>query len=561
MKTSDNEFQAKVAELERVFHRDSPSSMSYSRPVYRSAYSTDYKYKPGVKRASIVCGLMAGSLLFTCSYGVAIMEVIKNPSAAYASVFGQSSPAYSSYYGGPDPHTIEGTAAIHESMQSGTVNVAKSTITGIVDSESQTASLYWTFVLKNNNSTDKEAAITIDLPKNSALSRATLWINGVAQEASFSSNSQVQSAYDSIVVRHRDPLLVTQIGPNQIKILAAPVKANGGEMQFRIGITAPAERDENGRNIVRMPSIVKSNLKFDGKQDIHLNSDTVIGGIGETERSGIYTLRANLAADELNKVKVTLKGPSSKSFATRLTHTSPAEYVEADLVDGQLELKRLKEKPSCKIVPDDDVAFRLSNLWAHQQIERLAAHGDLNAACDVANVYRIVSSVSGATVLEEENDYSNNGLNREMYRTLGKSASTGDDFTTVHGFVPYSAGAAVIQGGAPMLQGATNGTIGPQSDDAFAIQGLNSAGTVRVNNLANLEALLNVLTNLFEIVAITVTCFLLSEAAINDGLHVPVRLSRSKVIILALGVLALGLSTPSFVNMLITFMRDTNMFS
>src|SRR5262249_1292874 len=44
----------------------------------------------------------------------------------------------------------------------------------------------------------------------------------------------------------------------------------------------------------------------------------------------------------------------------------------------------------------------------------------------------------------------------------------------------------------PMLQGATNGTIGPQQGDATVVQGVNTAGTVRVNNLANLEALLNI---------------------------------------------------------------------
>jgi Ca-activated chloride channel family protein len=53
---------------------------------------------------------------------------------------------------------------------------------------------------------------------------------------------------------------------------------------------------------------------------------------------------------------------------------------------------------------------------------------------------------------------------------------------------------------APMLQGATNGTIGPQgggamygaagmtAGDATTVVGVNTAGTVRVNNLANLEA-------------------------------------------------------------------------
>ena len=55
---------------------------------------------------------------------------------------------------------------------------------------------------------------------------------------------------------------------------------------------------------------------------------------------------------------------------------------------------------------------------------------------------------------------------------------------------------------APNLQGATNGTIGPQGTDATVITGVNTAGTVRVNNLANLEALLNIIANGMEILGI-----------------------------------------------------------
>ena len=45
-----------------------------------------------------------------------------------------------------------------------------------------------------------------------------------------------------------------------------------------------------------------------------------------------------------------------------------------------------------------------------------------------------------------------------------------------------ASGAAVECGSAPMLQGATCGTIGPQGCDATVICGVNTAGTVRTNN-------------------------------------------------------------------------------
>jgi Ca-activated chloride channel family protein len=54
-----------------------------------------------------------------------------------------------------------------------------------------------------------------------------------------------------------------------------------------------------------------------------------------------------------------------------------------------------------------------------------------------------------------------------------------------------------------MLQGATNGTIGPAST-ATVITGINTSGTVRVNNLANLEALLNIIANALNLVVLGV---------------------------------------------------------
>jgi hypothetical protein len=287
----------------------------------------------------------------------------------------------------------------------------------------------------------------------------------------------------------------------------------------------------------------------------------------------------------MNQVRIKMDTPSAKSFATRLTHTSPPEYIEANVSGGKLKLKRVKNPPNCELLTDDNVAFRLSNLWARQEIEKLAVSGDINEACNVANIYRIVSSVSGATVLEENFDYSNNGLNRDQYRTIGHEASTGSNFTHAVGFVPYSANvnsvnqgmrgvaigapgpeAPVLQGAsfgtaAPMLQGATNGTIGPQGADATVIMGVNTAGTVRVNNLVLLENWLNVIASTVQIIGVALAAFMMSEAALNKGLKAPVQLSRVKTFWLALFVGTSAYFTPTGINALMAWMRDMNLFS
>lgn len=111
---------------------------------------------------------------------------------------------------------------------------------------------------------------------------------------------------------------------------------------------------------------------------------------------------------------------------------------------------------------------------------------------------------------------------------------------------------------APKLQGATNGTIGPQGGDATYITGVNTAGTVRVNNLANMEALLNIIANGMEILGIAwggptmIMGFMHMAAGTQD--------SMKKVLFGAAGVTG-GLATPGCINWLVASARDANLFS
>ncbi|MBS2007736.1 MAG: hypothetical protein JST01_11890 [Cyanobacteria bacterium SZAS TMP-1] len=111
---------------------------------------------------------------------------------------------------------------------------------------------------------------------------------------------------------------------------------------------------------------------------------------------------------------------------------------------------------------------------------------------------------------------------------------------------------------APKLQGATNGTIASQGADATVIQGVNTAGTVRVNNLANLEALLNIIANGMEILGIAwggptmIMGFMHMAAGSHDAMK--------KVLFGAAGVTG-GLATPGCINWLVASARDAALFN
>ena len=111
---------------------------------------------------------------------------------------------------------------------------------------------------------------------------------------------------------------------------------------------------------------------------------------------------------------------------------------------------------------------------------------------------------------------------------------------------------------APALSGASLGTIGPQGTEATAVQGINTAGTVRVNNLANLEALLNIIANGMEILGIAwggptmIMGFMHMAAGTQDAMK--------RVLFGAAGVTG-GLATPGCINWLVASARDANLFS
>lgn len=114
---------------------------------------------------------------------------------------------------------------------------------------------------------------------------------------------------------------------------------------------------------------------------------------------------------------------------------------------------------------------------------------------------------------------------------------------------------------APALQGATNGTLGPQGADATYVTGLNTAGAVRVNNLANLEALLNIIANGAEIGALIVALIygisgLMPDA---DGKRNGQRMVHRLVIAAVIAIV--GLSVPGTINFFVASARDANLFN
>ncbi len=151
------------------------------------------------------------------------------------------------------------------------IAMQQSKITAVADSRTLTSAIYWTMNLSNPSNTIQEALATIQLPPGACVTRATLWVNGKAEEASFNGRELVQKAYPLTAAARRDPLLITSTKPGQIDLKAAPVLAYGS-LQLSIGITAPMNVEDPLNCTVTLPYIISSNMKG-ADTEYHINSE------------------------------------------------------------------------------------------------------------------------------------------------------------------------------------------------------------------------------------------------------------------------------------------------
>lgn len=205
------------------------------------------------------------------------------------------------------------------------------------------------------------------------------------------------------------------------------------------------------------------------------------------------------------------------------------------------------EKPNCKILKDRQ-GLELLALHAKEQCANLIGNRKIGLAAKLAVSYGMVTPVSCALISEMRSQSSSPSF-QDAYSEQNNQ-NTAENLTNNGGY----------------LQGATNGTVGPQGADATIIMGVNTAGTVRVNNLANLEALLNILCNGFEVVAIIFGGSILLNAAflrapVTGFLGLPVSLTAKHRIAIGIAFIAVGLMFPGWVNWFVASARDANLFS
>ncbi|HZI12776.1 MAG TPA: PEP-CTERM sorting domain-containing protein [Myxococcus sp.] len=193
------------------------------------------------------------------------------------------------------------------------LSLASSSLEGSVDADAALGYIEWTMELATSEWGQHEARMLVQLPPGAVVSRVTLYINGEPREAAFASTGQVTEAYNRIVQRRMDPLLVTWRPGDRVQVQAFPITKET-PMRIKLGISAPLLLREAGRDgALPLPSILERNFDVDGafRHTARIESRrpmTALGGAKALARGdGVHEWLGSITHAQLQTYESTLR--------------------------------------------------------------------------------------------------------------------------------------------------------------------------------------------------------------------------------------------------------------
>ncbi|CAN5141923.1 hypothetical protein BH10CYA1_BH10CYA1_37910 [soil metagenome] len=143
------------------------------------------------------------------------------------------------------------------------LTVTQSAVHGTVEPNAAVADLDWTATFSNSSPYDREARAKLLLPSDGVVTKATVTVNGVERDATILVRSLARTIYKQSVIDHKDPLLVSTCGVNQVLIQCFPVQPNS-DMKVRLQIAAPLVISADKRTgSLMLPAFEERNFQFE----------------------------------------------------------------------------------------------------------------------------------------------------------------------------------------------------------------------------------------------------------------------------------------------------------
>lgn len=253
------------------------------------------------------------------------------------------------------------------------VSLTSSRIDGSLDPQAANGYLEWTMVFTNRSSSQQEGRTEIMLPPGAVVSRLTLWVNGEEREAAFAGRGAVRAAYQAVVRKQQDPVLVTSSGKDRVLVQFFPIPPNGGEMKIRIGMTTPMQILELNRVLMQLPAFNERNFDIapEFKHSVWLEAKTPLWSLSKNAVYQIqrpddktFTLRGEILDQEMGQVSSSvsaLRDPArNQSWSTQPKHVGSDNLIVQEIkhqpyakpkrvvfvIDGSASMEAVREQIS-----------------------------------------------------------------------------------------------------------------------------------------------------------------------------------------------------------------------
>lgn len=154
------------------------------------------------------------------------------------------------------------------------LSVKDSQINGLVDGRALIAKLNWTIDFTNISKVPREVRAKIQLPPNSVVSRATMWIDGEEKEAKVMGRARARKTYQRAVKTHkRDPLLVSMQGKDIVLVQCYPV-LKGSDTKVRLKIISPLKAIGDKKARLVLPTFAERNFSFSKPHNTKFQSNS-----------------------------------------------------------------------------------------------------------------------------------------------------------------------------------------------------------------------------------------------------------------------------------------------
>ncbi len=170
------------------------------------------------------------------------------------------------------------------------LTVTQSAVIGTVEPNAAVANLDWTATFSNSSPYDREARAKLLLPADGVVTKATVTVNGVERYATILVRSLARTIYKQSVIDHKDPLLVSTCGVNQVLIQCFPVQPNS-DMKVRLEIAAPLVLSADKKTgSLMLPAFEERNFQFEQPVSVTFTSSgRIVPPVSKVPESGERT--------------------------------------------------------------------------------------------------------------------------------------------------------------------------------------------------------------------------------------------------------------------------------